>query len=436
MRAALYIRVSTEDQAREGYSLDAQLERLRAYCSSQGWSVAGVYADDGYSAKDTKRPELQRLLQDVDAGKCDVVLVYKLDRFTRSVRDLHDLLEHLDSRRVGFKSATEVFDTTSAMGRLFITIVAAMAQWERETIGERSRMGQVEMTRQGRWSGGHTPFGYDYDEQAQTLVVNESQALIVREIFRRYADGHGTRRILAWLNDPNDPKLAPRERWTLHGLKYLLTNPLYAGYVRFGYRKPSGKRNKDFIVAPGNHDPIISEDLWQRVQDMRKRRSKQPGRTGTGEHVFTGFLRCGLCGAAMTGRTVYRTNKASSPPRRYYECVTRVHSGLCKMPFVPSERLERAVLSEIQAHFRVVREQVEAEAKRGVPERRDVQRQRAAIEQEMSRLSARRQRFLDAFGDGKIPADLLSQQLSILSEKEEQLRRQLEALDEQETIDV
>ncbi len=181
MRVAIYIRVSTEDQAREGYSIQAQKNKLEAYCVSQGWDIVGLYVDDGYSAKDLERPEMKRMLAHIEQGLIDCVLVYRLDRLTRSVLDLYKLLEIFERHNCKFKSATEVYDTTTAMGRMFITIVAAMAQWERENLAERVRMGMQEKARQGKWVINVAPYGYDIDRSTDTLVINQQEAVIVRK---------------------------------------------------------------------------------------------------------------------------------------------------------------------------------------------------------------------------------------------------------------
>lgn len=158
MLARIYIRVSTDEQAREGFSLAAQEERCRQFAQSQGWDVDKV-CDDGYSAKNLNRPAIQRAIRDVMAKKFDVLMVYRLDRLVRSVIDLHYLLDMFDKYGVKFKSVTEVFDTTTAMGRFFITLVGAMSQWERENLSERVRVGIERGFMEGNRYG-KIPFGY------------------------------------------------------------------------------------------------------------------------------------------------------------------------------------------------------------------------------------------------------------------------------------
>src|SRR5690606_13381288 len=161
MRCAIYRRVSTDLQAEEGFSLEAQKNRLLAYAESQGWTVIEDYCDEGYSAKSLDRPEMQRLISDIKKKKFDVVLVYRLDRLVRSVLELHELLQLMERYDVRFKSATEIFDTTSATGRLFITLIATLAQWERETIAERVHLGMAKKAEQGERNGAPAPYGYD-----------------------------------------------------------------------------------------------------------------------------------------------------------------------------------------------------------------------------------------------------------------------------------
>lgn len=421
MKTAIYTRVSSSMQAEDGFSLDAQMNRLKAYCESQEWDIVGIYTDEGLSAKNTERPELQRMLRDIKSGYVNVVLVYKLDRLTRSVIDLHELLQIFDQYRVGFKSATEVFDTTTAMGRLFITIISGLAQWERENLAERTKMGQIEMTRQGRWSGGKAPFGYNYVDGQ--LVIDEIQAAVVRKIFDYYVSGIGSRKLLQWLNNPEHPQPAPRERWTLNALRYLLLNPIYTGHVRYGYRDITGHRQGDEMVVKGNHEAIISEEIFQRALQIRKSRRKLPPRSGTGTYAFTGLLRCSLCGSAMYGSVKYRTTKSSSPARRYYVCGERLHSGLCNMPYLPEQYLEDSLLLYLNQYVNKLESKPISK-----PDSND--KKRIKIENELTKLNQRRNRFMDGFADGNITSIELRQQLDRINEQEAILRTELDSLND------
>ncbi len=410
-------------QADEGFSLDAQLQRLRDFCAGQDWQVVGVYTDAGASAKDTERPELQRMMQAIVEGAMDVVVVYKLDRLTRSVLDLYELLQFFEDHKVGFRSVTEVFDTTSAMGRLFVTIVAALAQWEREQLGERTKAGMIEMTRQGRWSGGRAAFGYSYDGE---LHVNESQAEVVRDIFEWYTSGLGLRTILARLNDPSHPRLAPRQAWTLNALKYCLRNPLYAGYVRYGYRTVGGRRTGTPLIQPGQHEPIISRDLWEKAEQMRKERATFPVRAGTGSFPFSGVLRCSLCGAAMSGNTVTRKGRSY----RYYVCGTSAHSGLCPQKPIREDKVEGSFLSALKEY----RDRLSVASEGGVP--RNMENTMAALQTELKQAKLRRSRWMDAFGDGVISGEELREHLDATSERIRRLESEIVRLEEASGADL
>lgn len=234
MKTAIYIRVSTDMQVEDGFSIEGQRTRLISFAESQDWEIYDFYIDDGYSAKDLNRPEMKRMLQDMEDKKFEVVLVYKLDRLTRSVADLHALLKTFDLYSVKFKSATEIFETTTAMGRFFITLVGAMAEWERGTISERVRFGIEQMVREGRRPGGVLPYGYT---QEGKLIPEES--VLIREARDLYMTGLGYKSVAMRLNRAG--KLRRGQEWTSATVAYTIENPFYAGIIRLGSKTAEGK---------------------------------------------------------------------------------------------------------------------------------------------------------------------------------------------------
>src|SRR6266511_3672044 len=210
VRVAIYTRVSTEDQAKEGFSLDAQRERLQAYCLARDWAVAATYIDDGHSGRNTKRPAYQRMMAERD--RWDALLVIKMDRIHRNARNFMEMMDDLREWEKDFVSATESLDTSTAMGRFVMDIIQRIAQLESEQIGERVYMGMSQKARTGPGIlGFNIPFGYAVREG--TLVPEPTEASVVREVFDRCLAGETTERIAEVLNARDVP--AKRGgRWT------------------------------------------------------------------------------------------------------------------------------------------------------------------------------------------------------------------------------
>ena len=274
--AAIYIRVSTEAQREEGYSIDAQKEMLTAHCVSKGLKNYAYYIDGGFTGSNIERPQMQLLISDIKQGKISHVIVYKLDRLSRSQKDTLYLIEDVfNPHGVDFISMNESMDTSTPLGRLMLGILSAFAQLERENIRERTRMGMRERVKSGKWmGGGRTPFGYDYDEKSGTLVPNKD-AERVRKIYELYLKGHSTANIAQTLGLKYD-KLAYQ----------ILSRKSNAGYIQYN--------GEEYL---GNHEPIISLETYEAAMRYMKERSvKKVSESG---YLLTGLLVCGRCGAKM-----------------------------------------------------------------------------------------------------------------------------------------
>lgn len=310
MKCVIYIRVSTDEQAKHGYSILAQEEKLQAYCISQGWNIVDTFIDDGYSAKDLNRPKFKEMICEVEKGNVDVVLVYRLDRLTRSVLDLYEILKILDDHQCKFKSATEVYDTTNAMGKLFITLVAAIAQWERENLAERVRFGMEKKVKMGKFKGGSAPYGYTYKDDK--LIINTEEAKTVKEIYA-LAKTTGFLTIAKKLTSKRIPTKKGGD-WHVDSVRDIANNPVYAGYLTFSesiaeYKKPPREKN----LYDGIHEPIIPREEFWELQDILDRRRTFGGKRETSNYYFSTILKCARCGHSMSGhksgnKKTYRCN--------------------------------------------------------------------------------------------------------------------------------
>ncbi|MDE7018313.1 MAG: recombinase family protein [Lachnospiraceae bacterium] len=274
--AAIYIRVSTDHQAEEGYSIEAQKEQLSAYCISKGIREYEFYIDGGWSGSNIERPEMQRLIKNVKDDRISHVIVYKLDRLSRSQKDTLYLIEDIfNPHGVAFVSLHETMDTSTPMGRLMIGILSAFAQLERENIRLRTRMGMKERVKSGLWTGGgRVPFGYDYDKGRGILVQNQD-AEKVRQIYQLYIEGKSSQEIANIL-----------------GLKYdRLVYQILTRKSNYGMIEYNGEEYK------GQHEPIITKETYDIAMRCMLDRSKV--RANTSEHLLTGLVYCGKCGAKM-----------------------------------------------------------------------------------------------------------------------------------------
>jgi site-specific DNA recombinase len=415
MRAAIYTRVSTTEQAKEGYSIDAQKSRLIDFVNSQGWEIADIYVDDGYSAKDLNRPKMQRMMHDMTKRKFDVVLVYKLDRLVRSVTDLHNLLQLFDKYDVKFKSATESFETTSAMGRFFITLVGAMAQWERENLAERVKMGMEQKVLKGERGGSYAPFGYQLIDGQ--LFIDPKEAPIVRRMFELYKTKglNHTARIL------NKEGLLGRRnnQWAAFTVQYIIENPVYCGKIRWN----KDSRSEEIIVD-GTHEKIISEEEFEEVQRIRKERNKQ-GKRMTSFYPFSSVLHCGRCGSNLIG--THRERK-SGALYKYYRCTGRFYHRNCDLPMIAEWKVTEAFLArtkwsideEVKKHIHVEKEE-------------PVHDDRTALEEELKVIEKRKKKWQEAFANDAIDVEQLRANMAEEREKEQRILALLSQQPEEST---
>jgi site-specific DNA recombinase len=353
VRCAIYTRKSTEEGLeREFNSLDAQRECGEAYVASQagaGWlCLPDRYDDGGFTGGNMERPALRRLLADIEDEKIDCVLVYKVDRLSRSLLDFARMMETFEKHGISFVSVTQQFNTATSMGRLILNVLLSFAQFEREIISERTRDKIAAARRKGKWSGGHPVLGYDVDPRGFRLIVNEGEATRVREIFELYL-GHRalipTVRVL-------DERGWPTKRWTTrkgherggrpfdkNSLFKLLTNVVYVGKVRY----------KEEIHA-GEHDGIVDPEVWQRAQQVLVGNGRTGGAAVRNKYgaILKGLLRCGPCGCSM-GHSYSQKN--GSVRYRYYVCLNAQKRGwhTCPSKSVPANEIERLVVEQIKA---------------------------------------------------------------------------------------
>jgi site-specific DNA recombinase len=406
MKAAVYVRVSTTEQAKEGFSLSAQLEKIRAFCFSQEWTIYKEYIEEGRSAKDLERPMIQQMLK--ESNNFDVVIVYKLDRLSRSVGDINTLLKTFDKNNVAFKSVTEPYDTTTSQGKLLINIFASLAQFEREQLAERTHFGMTRKFQEGQRNGGNAPFGYNLVDGE--LVINEEEARWVRFIFDQF-EIKG-RNVIAKELNRNRVKSKKDSLFNPSMVTYIAKNPVYYGVLRWNYRHKNGKRTYEEVLVPGKHEPIVTKEQFDRINGRMKERANK-GFKGSAIYPFSGILKCSRCGKKLNGAK----RKRADGEYRFYKCSGRFTQGICDMPVIGEDVIDHEFVNSLDLA------QVEVES----PAAEKVDRKQ--VEKELKKIKEQIKRIDDLFILAGKSKQWYMEQMETIQKKETELLQSLEEND-------
>ena len=347
-KVALYVRVSTTSQMEEGYSIEEQKAKLESYCDIKDWHIYKVYTDGGFSGSTTERPALEQLIKDAQSKLFDTVLVYKLDRLSRSQKDTLYLIEDIFLKNnIEFVSLLENFDTSTPFGRAVIGLLSVFAQLEREQIKERMQLGKLGRAKAGKsmmWA--KTSYGYNYDKETGSMTVNEYEALAVKEIFTSYLAGMSITKLRDKINEdyPKQPA------WSYRTIRGILANPVYCGLNQY--------KGQTF---QGTHKPIISlVDFEQTQRELAKRQQKAKElsnpRPFQAKYMLSGLAQCGYCHAPL--KVILGQKRKDGTRFKRYECYQRhprktkgvtVYNDnkKCESGYYDMELLEHYVLTRI-----------------------------------------------------------------------------------------
>ena len=347
-KVALYVRVSTTSQMEEGYSIEEQKAKLESYCDIKDWHIYKVYTDGGFSGSTTERPALEQLIKDAQSKLFDTVLVYKLDRLSRSQKDTLYLIEDIFLKNnIEFVSLLENFDTSTPFGRAVIGLLSVFAQLEREQIKERMQLGKLGRAKAGKsmmWA--KTSYGYNYDKETGSMTVNEYEALVVKEIFTSYLAGMS----ITKLRDKINEEYPKQPAWSYRTIRGILANPVYCGLNQY--------KGQTF---QGTHKHIISlVDFEQTQRELAKRqqtaRELSNPRPFQAKYMLSGLAQCGYCHAPL--KVILGAVRKDGSRFKRYECYQRhprktrgvtVYNDnkKCNSGYYDMELLEHYVLTRI-----------------------------------------------------------------------------------------
>lgn len=467
MRVALYTRVSTEDQAREGFSLEVQKNYLLQYAKNFQWmpvcTISGkdIYEDDGYTGSNMNRPAMRQLFSDAKKKKFDLVLVYKQDRLSRNLKELLTLLDDLDDLGIGFKSATEPFDTTTSAGKMAIQMLGSYAEFERNRLIERVFPGMVAGVKSGRWQGARfSPYGYTYNKDIKKLEVNPKETKIVKEIFRMYLKGKSTSQIAAHFYNLGTPSRSGGKFYTKF-IADILKNKVYLGMLVWNKRKYHQKeKTKDgkgkgykvykndpskIIEVPNTHEAIISQKDFNETQKILSRNSRgKVIKFKNNIYHLSGVLRCQECGRTYRGKMVVSNHRTQDKKAWYYCSSHGAYYLECSNKAIQADDIDKQVwdIVDIISKNLHVLEEMEDTIKICVSEPEECYKEQLNEKEQAIQKNLEKQKGLCAvYKEDNINIDIYKEQAELLRNEEKKLRTDTKAihlkiLEKQNSINV
>lgn len=411
MRVALYPRVSGHEQE-DNYSIPEQIDRMKKYCDSRDWIVHKIYTDSGYSGANIERPGLQALIKDCELGKIDMVLVYKLDRLSRSQKDTLFLIEDVfDKHNVAFSSMTENFDTSTPFGKAVLGVLAVFAQLEREKIKERTMMGKDSRAQEGKWHGSKwVPIGYDYEDGL--LIPNEYEAMQVREIADLFVKRTPVRTIATMMTKKGYTH--KYGEWEAKTIRRVLSNPVNIGLIK----------NRDKL-HDGLHDPILNQQTFDSIQEVMNERREQFGSTKAYTSLLGGMLFCKNC----TGRYARQDYNGVY----YYICYSRskkmkkmIKDPTCRNKNHRQDILDAAIVDEIKK-LAIDPEYID-HVRENKPQN-NVDDKIKTITVEVEKIDSQISKMMDLYAVGSLDIDMISSKVEELNQRKTALQKELDSMD-------
>jgi site-specific DNA recombinase len=420
MRVALYPRVSGHEQE-DNYSIPEQIKRMKAYCEARGWMVYKIYTDSGFTGSNLERPGLQALIKDAEQKKIDMVLVYKLDRLSRSQKDTLYLIEDVfDKHDVFFTSITENFDTSTPTGKAFLGILAVFAQFEREQIRERTMIGKSSRAQEGLWHGSKwIPIGYDYTDGE--LIPNEYEAMQINEIADMFIDRVPVRTTATIVTEKGYKH--KYGEWEAKTIRRVLANPVNIGMIKH--------RDK---LYPGTHKAILSQQKYDAIMEIMNERKEKYGTTYKPySSLLGGMIYCKHCGGKYT-------KQSNGGGRYYYTCYSRckkvkkmVKDPNCKNKNYTMLDLDYVI---IEAITRLSLDPDYIDQVRENKPVNDVSDKIKTINAEIENIGSQISNLMDLYSLGNMPLDVINQKVSALNTTKTALEKELDSLNVPDTDDA